>query len=42
MIDVFAYGLIFELTTEEEIKKHQGEDYLKKVLKRKDEILEEM
>lgn len=42
MIDVFAYGLIFELTTEEEIKKHQGEDYLKLVLKRKNEILEEM
>ena len=42
MIDVFAYGLIFELTTEEEIKKHQGEDYLKKVLNRKNAILEEM
>ena len=42
MIDVFAYGLIYKLTTEEEIRKYQGEDYLKKVLKRKDEILEEM
>lgn len=42
MIDVFAYGLIYELTTEEEIKKYQGEDYLKAVLKRKNEILAEM
>lgn len=42
MIDVFAYGLIYELTTEKEIKKYHGEDYLKAVLKRKNEILAEM
>ena len=41
MIGVFAYGLIYELTTEDEIAKHQGEDYLKEVLKKKAEILEE-
>ena len=41
MVGVFAYGLIYGLTTEEEIAKHQGEDYLQEVLKKKAEILGE-
>ena len=41
MIGVFAYGLIYRLATEEEIARHQGEDYLKEVLKKKAEILRE-
>lgn len=42
MISVYALALIENLTTKEEIERVNGKKYLEEVLKRKDELLQEM